>query len=107
MGTAAARRPGPSLYDRALAEFTERGVADSTMAQLALSLAERIDSPRASDASRSPMSREFDRLRAQLLAGVGDPNDPVEQIRARVRAKRLEAVAESGFAQHPLSSYVN
>jgi hypothetical protein len=75
------------LYTRALLDYVELGVADSTSAQLALGLAARLDSPTASDASRAPLARQFAIVHAGLVGSVEDPNDPVEVLRARVRAR--------------------
>jgi hypothetical protein len=85
---------GVSLYAAALAEFAARGVAGTTPALQALATAQRLDDPATSDASRSPLSREFSRLREEALRDVAGPDDPVEQIRRRAQAKRAEAIAE-------------
>jgi hypothetical protein len=82
------------LYDAARSEFTARGVAHTLPAMQALQAAQRLDDPATSDASRSPLSKEFSRLREEALRGAVDVNDPIEAIKARVRAKRAEASAE-------------
>ena len=85
---------GVPLYAAALAEFTALGVAHTMPALQALATAQRLDDPATSDASRSPLSKEFSRLRAEALRGVAGPDDPLEQIRRRAQAKRAEASAE-------------
>jgi hypothetical protein len=79
---------GVPLYDAALAEFTAMRVAHTMPALQALSAAQRLDDPSTSDASRSPLSKEFSRLRADALREVVGPDDPIHILQQRVKAKR-------------------
>lgn len=98
------------LYARALREYTELGVQDSTTAQLALGLAARLDAANTNDASRAPLARQFALLHDGLVRSVPDPDDPLEHIRARVWAKRRLSEAEAPRPRdpnHPLAQYLN
>lgn len=98
----------PLIYESAVVEFERGGVSGSVAATQALSIAILLDDAGTADASRSGLSREFSRLRAEALRDVPTPGDPVDEIRARVAAKRLGAGAAVGReANHPLSAYLN
>ncbi len=82
-----------SLVSTFTAELAEAGLEGSVLGQLALALAARIDSDRTSDASRAPLSKEFSRLRAELLRDVPVAGDFVDELKARV-AKTLAGSRE-------------
>lgn len=83
VNTKASDDRGHSLADTFRAELEAVGLADTTPGRLALELAKRIDAAGTSDASRAPMSKEFLRIREELLRAVPDPDDPIEQLKAR------------------------
>jgi hypothetical protein len=85
---APAPRVDGSLAEIIRAELQALGLDATTPGHLALDLAQRIDAPNTSDASRAPMAREVMRLRAELLRTVVDEDDPVHILQQRVAAKK-------------------
>jgi hypothetical protein len=85
--TAAAAVNGSGLAEIIRAELTALGLDATTPGTLALDLAERIEAPTTSDASRAPMAREVMRLREQLLRTVVDEDDPVRILQQSVACR--------------------